>query len=88
MRVTGSGNYVYEVIRPWGELPAGMEFGQVNDVAVDSHDNVYASSGRTLPSSFSTGTAGTSAPGDRVCSWAPTACTSAPTTTSIWQQGR
>ena len=40
--ITGSGNHVYEVIRPWGELPPGMEFGQVNDVAVDSQDNVYA----------------------------------------------
>ena len=39
--ITGSGDHVYEVIRPWGELPAGMEFGQVNDVAVDSHDRVY-----------------------------------------------
>ena len=39
--ITGSGNHVYEVIRPWGELPAGMEFGPVNDVAVDSHDRVY-----------------------------------------------
>ena len=40
--ITGSGDYLYEVIRPWGELPAGMEFGPVNDVAVDSHDMVYA----------------------------------------------
>ena len=40
--ITGSGDYLYEVIRPWGELPAGMEFGPVNDVAVDRHDRVYA----------------------------------------------
>ena len=40
--ITGSGNHVYEVIRPWGELPSGMEFGSVSHVAVDAQDRVYA----------------------------------------------
>ncbi len=40
--MAGSGNYVYEVVRPFGELPAGMEFGSVSHVGVDSHDRVYA----------------------------------------------
>ena len=40
--ITGSGNYLYEIIRPWGELPPGMEFGSVSHVAVDSQDRVYA----------------------------------------------
>ena len=40
--IAGTGDYVYEVIRPWGELPAGMEFGIVSHVAVDSQDRVYA----------------------------------------------
>ena len=40
--IAGTGDFVYEVIRPWGELPAGMEFGSVSHVAVDSRDRVYA----------------------------------------------
>lgn len=37
----GSGDYIYELAEGWGELPEGMEFKQVADVAVDSDDNVY-----------------------------------------------
>ena len=40
--IAGTGNYVYEVVRPWGELPPGMEFGGVSHVGVDSQDRVYA----------------------------------------------
>jgi DNA-binding beta-propeller fold protein YncE len=31
----------YAVVRPWGVLPAHIEYGVVSHVAVDSHDNVY-----------------------------------------------
>ena len=40
--IAGTGKYVYEVVRPWGELPPGMELGGVSHVAVDSQDRVYA----------------------------------------------
>jgi DNA-binding beta-propeller fold protein YncE len=31
----------YAVVRPWGALPADIEYGVVSHVAVDSGDNVY-----------------------------------------------
>ena len=37
----GSGDYTYEVHRPWGRLPSGWEFGLVSHVAVDSEDRLY-----------------------------------------------
>jgi peptidylglycine monooxygenase len=40
--VVGTGDYVYEVVRPWGDLPDGLRFGPVSHVAVDSRDRVYA----------------------------------------------
>lgn len=39
--VIGSGQYTYEVVRPWGRLPAKRRFGIVSHVAVDSEDRVY-----------------------------------------------
>src|SRR5262245_66046200 len=39
--VVGTGDYVYDVISPWGTLPAGMTLGVVSHVAVDSRDRVY-----------------------------------------------
>lgn len=39
--VVGTGDYVYDVVRPWGTLPAGIELGIVSHVAVDSRDHVY-----------------------------------------------
>ena len=38
----GSGDYQYELVEDWGELPQGFEWHQVAGVAVDSGDNVYA----------------------------------------------
>ena len=38
----GSGDYQYELVEDWGELPEGFEWHQVAGVAVDSGDNVYA----------------------------------------------
>jgi peptidylglycine monooxygenase len=35
------GDRRYAVVRPWGVLPAHIEYGVVSHVAVDSHDNVY-----------------------------------------------
>lgn len=39
--IVGAGNYTYEVIWPFGQLPTGMHFGSVSHVAVDSQDRVY-----------------------------------------------
>ena len=39
--ITGSGKHTYEVIRPWGQLPHGLQFAGVSRVAVDSQDRVY-----------------------------------------------
>ena len=38
----GSGDYQYELVDGWGDLPDGYEWNQVAGVAVDSNDNVYA----------------------------------------------
>ena len=39
--VVGTGDFVYDVVRPWGTLPAGWSLGLVSHVAVDSKDRVY-----------------------------------------------
>ena len=39
--VVSLGNRRYAVERPWGALPAGIEYGVVSHVAVDSRDHVY-----------------------------------------------
>jgi DNA-binding beta-propeller fold protein YncE len=39
--VVGTGDFVYDVLRPWGMLPAGWSLGVVSHVAVDSKDRVY-----------------------------------------------
>jgi peptidylglycine monooxygenase len=39
--VVGTGDFVYDVISPWGILPAGMTLGVVSHVAVDGRDRVY-----------------------------------------------
>ncbi|MBT4073974.1 MAG: hypothetical protein HOE75_09860, partial [Chloroflexi bacterium] len=37
----GSGDYRYELVEGWGQLPDGWEFKQVAAVAVDDNDEVY-----------------------------------------------
>jgi DNA-binding beta-propeller fold protein YncE len=39
--VVGTGEFVYDVVRPWGTLPPGWRLGLVSHVAVDSRDRVY-----------------------------------------------
>src|SRR5215475_14588705 len=39
--VVGTGDYVYDVISPWGVLPDSMTLGIVSHVAVDARDRVY-----------------------------------------------
>jgi hypothetical protein len=39
--VVGTGQFLYDVFRPWGVLPAGWTFGLISHVAVDSKDRVY-----------------------------------------------
>ncbi len=38
----GGGDYQFELVEGWGDLPEGYEWHQVAGVAVDSSDNVYA----------------------------------------------
>src|SRR6185369_13492439 len=38
--VVGTGDFVYDIFRPWGLLPAGWTFGSISHVAVDSKDRV------------------------------------------------
>ena len=42
MATVGSGDYTYEMVKGWGNLPPGWSFGEVSAVAVDSQDRVYA----------------------------------------------
>lgn len=42
MTIVGSGEYTYEMVNDWGNLPPGCSFGAVSAVAVDSQDRVYA----------------------------------------------
>ena len=39
----GTGQYIYEVIQPFGNLPTNMNWGVIGRVAVDSQGNVYVS---------------------------------------------
>ena len=39
--IVGAGEHTYEVLRPFGKLPAEMKLGSVSHVAVDSKDRVY-----------------------------------------------
>ena len=41
MAEIGTGQYRYEVVDHWGQLPDGWTFGVVTGVAVDSEDRVY-----------------------------------------------
>ena len=40
-KIIGGGDYTYRVEKPFGELPDGMQLGNVSSVAVDSRDRVY-----------------------------------------------
>jgi DNA-binding beta-propeller fold protein YncE len=39
--VVGTGDYCYDIVRPFGTLPPDMTFGVISHVAVDSRDRVY-----------------------------------------------
>ena len=39
--ILGKGNYRYQVVENWGELPPGYTYGDTAAVCVDSKDNVY-----------------------------------------------
>ena len=39
----GTGDYIYEVVQPFGKLPPGMDWGVISRVAVDSQGRVYVS---------------------------------------------
>ncbi len=39
--ITGEGNHKYEVIHDWGELPAGIKYGNTHGVVEDSHGRIY-----------------------------------------------
>ena len=42
MRRVGSGKFVYEEVKEWGQFPDGWTVQDVPGVAVDSQDRVYA----------------------------------------------
>jgi hypothetical protein len=39
--IVGSGEYQYEMISDWGELPAGLKYGNTHGVCEDSLGNIY-----------------------------------------------
>src|ERR1017187_1984483 len=39
--VLGDGNHRYEVTHDWGELPAGIRYGNTHGVCEDSQGNIY-----------------------------------------------
>jgi hypothetical protein len=39
--VLGSGAHTYEVTHDWGELPAGIQYGNTHGVCEDSHGHIY-----------------------------------------------
>ena len=39
--VVGAGAHTYEVIHDWGELPAGLRWGNTHGVAEDSEGRIY-----------------------------------------------
>jgi hypothetical protein len=39
--VIGSGEFTYEVYHDWGELPAGIKYGNTHGVCEDSHGQIY-----------------------------------------------
>ena len=45
----GSGHHTYELVKGWGDLPAGMKYGLGCGVVVDSRDRVYVTSRSTNP---------------------------------------
>ena len=63
MPTVGTGKYTYNLIQDWAKLPPGETFAMVSAVATDSQDQVYGFNAKTHPSSSSTGTATSSAPG-------------------------
>jgi hypothetical protein len=45
----GTGDFTYELVKDWGQLPAGMTYGFGCGVIVDSQDRVYVTSRSTNP---------------------------------------
>lgn len=45
----GVGQYTYEVVEGWGQLPAGMKYGFGCGIVVDGQDRVYVTSRSTNP---------------------------------------
>jgi len=39
--IVGQGDYKYEIVEDWAQLPDGWSFKEVGSVGVDKHDNVY-----------------------------------------------
>src|SRR5580700_9011359 len=39
--IVGSGEFQYEMISDWGELPAGLKYGNTHGVCEDSHGHIY-----------------------------------------------
>ena len=41
MVTAGSGDYIYEPVENWAQLPPGWSFREIGGIGVDSKDNVY-----------------------------------------------
>jgi len=39
--IAGSGSHTYEVQHDWGELPAGIKYGNTHGVVEDSQGHIY-----------------------------------------------
>ena len=39
--IVGSGEFQYEMISDWGELPAGLKYGNTHGVCEDSQGHIY-----------------------------------------------
>ena len=80
--VVGSGEFTYEVHHDWGELPAGLKYGNTHGVGEDAqgriyvHHTVHAPSDSTTRWSCSMRRASSSVAGARISKAARTACTS------------
>ena len=49
MTIVGTGEFRYEVVPEWPNMPEAWEFGMVSDVAVDSLDNVWYTAAASFP---------------------------------------
>ena len=85
--VLGKGNYRYQVVENWGELPSGYTYGDTAAVCVDSKDNVYVFTRGSHPVIVYDRKENSCSPGEKISAlpmptalpWVPTTCSISPT---------